>query len=409
MADTTKDNTLAIEDSDNDKGVRSIWDWFPTVEIAPIGVFRSTPDGRFSYVNQELAKIFEFESAQDMLEQVEDIATDILAVPHQRTHFKDLLEKNGSISDFIYDIKTRTNRIRQASLTARLVKTVDGVFYEGFLIDVTEAHETKLRLEDLLRDVQGMAYRCECKPPWRMLWISAGCGELTGYTPEDLLRNTPDYETLIHEDYREQVADAVAEALKTKTTYTLSYPIRTASTELKWVLEKGKVFWGHDGKPLYLKGFVTSANRITNAIARESREIETRREFQKIRFRAVLLWTFIIQFIVINLAVVIILLLKAVGLGSSIGEATLLGLTGQTVAQIAGLIYIIAKYLFTSTDAGGLTMPAHPKHTPHISTDPPPPLRVEPEEPKQRVSADPEPGEEEQQKRGKKVKVPPKG
>lgn len=50
--------------------VKTIWDWFPTVEIAPIGVFRSTPDGRFSYVNRQLAEIFEFDSAREMIEKV---------------------------------------------------------------------------------------------------------------------------------------------------------------------------------------------------------------------------------------------------------------------------------------------------------------------------------------------------
>ena len=140
--------------------------------------------------------------------------------------------------------------------------------------DVTEQFETKSRLEDLLRDVQGMAYRCESKPPWRMLSVSAGCGELTGYSQKDLISQKPEFETLILAEFRNEVAKAVEEARRTKTTYTLSYPIRTASNEKKWVFEKGKAVWGDNGKPLHLEGFITSANHVGNLGQREQAEIE---------------------------------------------------------------------------------------------------------------------------------------
>jgi PAS domain-containing protein len=413
MSTINEDEAVAsAQDKDTHANPLRIWDWYPTVEIAPIGVFRTTPDGRFSYVNQELAKIFEFDSAKQMRDEVKDIAAQLLVKPEQRVHFKTVLEQNGIISDFIYDIKTKRNSIKQAALDARLIKTSDGLmFYEGFLVDVTEQYETKLRLENLLRDVQGMAYRCETKPPWRMMWLSAGCGELTGYSQDALLTNAPAYENLIQEEYREQVADAVAEALKTKTTYTLSYPIRTANQEVKWVLEKGKAVWGPDGKPMWLEGFITSANRITNVSTGESREIEARKEFQKLRFRAVLLWTFIIQFIAINLAVVIILVLKATGQAANVGEATLLGLTGQTVAQVAGLIYIVAKYFFTTAEEGRPTTPTHLSTAPPIPTKPPeqPPAQRRDLDEERDDSFESEHEEDGQKKKGKKPKLPQKG
>src|SRR4051794_429466 len=97
---------------DRTLAVRAIWDWYPTVEIAPIGVFRTTPDGRFSYVNRELANILEFDSAKEMVEKVADIATEILVRPEQRDHFKTVLKTNGFVCGFIYDVKTRQGRLR---------------------------------------------------------------------------------------------------------------------------------------------------------------------------------------------------------------------------------------------------------------------------------------------------------
>jgi hypothetical protein len=246
-----------------------------------------------------------------MVREVHDITKDLLVIPEQRLHFETVLEQNLTVHEFVYEIKTKQNMRKQVSLTARLVKTEGGeVFYEGFLRDVTEQHETKSRFENLLRDVQGMAYRCETKPPWRMLWLSEGCGELTGYPSQDLLSRRPDYETLIDEEYRGEVVAAVIDAINTKTTYTLYYPITTASKDKKWVLEKGKVVWDTDGKPMYLDGFITRAEHVSNIESRDIQEIEKREKFQKIRFRVVLLWTFIIQFIIINFTVLIILVLK---------------------------------------------------------------------------------------------------
>src|SRR5229473_1507922 len=118
-----------------------------------------------------------------------------------------------------------------------------------------------------------------------------GCGELTGYSHKDLLAQKPNFETLIYPEYREMVTKAVEKAMKTKTTYTLSYPIRTANDEKKWVFEKGKVIWGEDDKAMYLTGFITSSNQVVH---RERAELTDRNELQNMALRKALAWTFII-------------------------------------------------------------------------------------------------------------------
>jgi PAS domain-containing protein len=410
MSQTASDDPVVTSpDQHNVEKVRSIWEWGPTVDLAPIGVFRTTPDGQFSYVNAELAKIFGFGSPKEMLEQVHDIAKELLVNPTQRTHFKTVLETNKEVFDFIYDIKTKHKGTRQASLTARLVKTThEDTFYEGFLCDVTEQHETQSRLEDLLRDVQGMAYRCEPKPPWRMSWVSAGCGELTGYTAEDLLKNAPAYETLIYEEYRKDVADAVENAIRTKTTYTLSYPIRTASNEKKWVFEKGKVVWEESGKPRHLEGFVTSANRISNA-DRDFQALQSRTELQKIRFRSIFLWIFIIQFVVINLVVLMVVFLKAAGLATSIGDAALIGFFTQTVAQVVGFVYLIGKYVFMrKAETEAPIEPDSQRLERHPRTNTTPQVGGEENELEGVPHSEFHEEEEEEKRKGKKVRSAPK-
>jgi PAS domain-containing protein len=348
-----------------------------------------------------------------MIDEVKDITKDLLVIPEQRVHFKTVLEKNHTISNFIYEAKTKQNNRKQISLTARLVATDGGdLFYEGFLIDVTEQHETKSRFERLLRDVQGMAFRCEPKPPWRMLWLSEGCGELTGYSKEDLMSDRPNYDTLIDEEYRDEVATAIALAISRKTTYTLYYPIRTASDDKKWVLEKGKVVWDNkDGKPMYLDGFVTSANHVSNVKSRDIQEVEVREEFQKMRFRVVLLWTFLIQFIVINLTVALVLVLKTFDFAKSISEEVVIGLIGQLVAQVAGFVYLIIKSVFPVKDKGGDGKQPDPTILTTSASALTPPILQEEEEDNDRPPPSEFAPDDEDANKGerKKTKLPKKG
>jgi PAS domain S-box-containing protein len=115
------------------------WNWTPVADFAPIGIFRTTPKGRFSYVNMQLARIFEFESADDMKEKVKDIAKGLLVVPPE-------LESQGVVSEFKYASKTTKGTYRKLSLTARRLGDGDDRFLVGFLRDVTEHDDTQSRL-----------------------------------------------------------------------------------------------------------------------------------------------------------------------------------------------------------------------------------------------------------------------
>ena len=70
-------------------------------------------------------------------------------------------------------------------------------------------------LETLLSSLPGMVYRCRNDPDNTMEYVSAGCIELTGYTPEDFIQNKRvSYSTLIHPLDREAVKNQVQAALR---------------------------------------------------------------------------------------------------------------------------------------------------------------------------------------------------
>lgn len=120
-----------------------------------------------------------------------------------------------------------------------------------------EAH----RMDTLLRTLPAMVYQCRNDPQWTMEFVSAGCQELTGYKPEDLLGNRRiAYAELILPEDREKVWQEVQKALAERRPYRLAYRIRTASGETRWVWEQGAGVFDEEGEVLFLTGYITDVS-----------------------------------------------------------------------------------------------------------------------------------------------------
>ena len=74
---------------------------------APIGVFSSTPGGRYLYVNQAWARMLGYESPEDVLASIIDIASQLYVDPAEREEFKRLLELHGEVVNFESRFKRR--------------------------------------------------------------------------------------------------------------------------------------------------------------------------------------------------------------------------------------------------------------------------------------------------------------
>ncbi len=113
--------------------------------------------------------------------------------------------------------------------------------------------ESELRLNTLLANLPGMAYRCANDPDWTMEFVSEGAEALTGYTYKELVgRNGVRYASLIHPVDRRYVWTSIQAALEQDRAFTLEYRIHTRDGEEKWVWEKGRC-----AGDMLVEGFVT--------------------------------------------------------------------------------------------------------------------------------------------------------
>jgi len=137
--------------------------------------------------------------------------------------------------------------------------------------------ESERRLSTLMSTLPGMAYRCTNDRHWTMEFVSQGCLELTGYTAESLVgRRGVAYGDLIHPDDADDVWNGVQEALAERRPYQITYRIRSAGNQEKWVWEKGRGVYDEGSRLVALEGFITD---ITGRVLAEQlleRRVEER-------------------------------------------------------------------------------------------------------------------------------------
>ncbi len=160
---------------------------------------------------------------------------------------------------------------------------VVGVIFQGN--DVSERkraqeelRENRRRLQLLMDNLPGMAYRCSVSPDWSMEVVSAGSLELTGYSPDEMTgRGAIPFAELIHPDDRACVEETVSRAVERGERFELVYRIIHAGGEVRWVWEQGQAVVGEAGGPEALEGFIadiTDRKRVEEALEASESEKE---------------------------------------------------------------------------------------------------------------------------------------
>jgi PAS domain S-box-containing protein len=110
------------------------------VDNALVGVYKSNLRGDILYVNEALARMFEYESPEEMMSE------GVLARyknPGDREILIENLKKTGKVSNFEIEVLTNTGKTKNILLTA----TLDGDALSGMIMDITEHKHA----EELLR------------------------------------------------------------------------------------------------------------------------------------------------------------------------------------------------------------------------------------------------------------------
>ena len=110
-------------------------------EYAPIGIFQSTLAGdQFINVNPAMAQLLGYESTEDCIASVRDIARDIYVQPERRRELLDLAIRQGRLLNYESQYRRADDRIITGKVHVRVARNEDGSisYLEGFVEDISE-------------------------------------------------------------------------------------------------------------------------------------------------------------------------------------------------------------------------------------------------------------------------------
>jgi len=128
---------------DAEESYRSIF------ENAVEGIFQTTPEGQFSTVNPSLARILGYESPEEVIAEVTNIAECVYVNPEDRVKSEEIEARNGVLRGFEFEARRKNDEKIWLSLNRRTIRDEQGVelFREGSVEDITE----RKRAEEALK------------------------------------------------------------------------------------------------------------------------------------------------------------------------------------------------------------------------------------------------------------------
>ena len=114
------------------------------------GIFQSTPQGRFITVNPAFARMLGYESPEELIATVTDIASQIYMEAPRRAEFMQVMAERGRVSVFEFQMRRKDGSALWVSESAHAVRDDEGriLYYEGITENITERKqvEEELRL-----------------------------------------------------------------------------------------------------------------------------------------------------------------------------------------------------------------------------------------------------------------------
>lgn len=159
------------------------------VENAISGIFQSTPDGRFISANQALARIFGYDSPEELMEQRRNIELEHYVNPAHRAEFKRLLDEDGVVKNFELQAYRKDGSTIWTTENCRVVRDQSGevMYYEGIVDDITvdkKLEETRQLLSSIVESSSDgiVSFTVDGK----VLSWNAAAEKLFGYSAEEV-------------------------------------------------------------------------------------------------------------------------------------------------------------------------------------------------------------------------------
>ena len=161
-------------------------------ENAPVGMYRTTPEGRFEDANRAFYTMLGYRSFEQ-LQHRPNATTRHYADPERQRAFRRAVERDGRIDDFVSEWVTRDGQAIFVREQAQVMRSPSGrvLFYEGVAQDVTAEYqaeralrESEERFRQLVQHTSDLIAVVDALGVVR--YVSPSVGPLLARTPEEV-------------------------------------------------------------------------------------------------------------------------------------------------------------------------------------------------------------------------------
>ncbi len=295
---------------------------------ALIGIFHSTFDGKFLYVNKALSTILKYESPEEVINSVKNIEKQMFTKNYNRLDILEEIRREGKISNYEIEYYCKDSSIVTALLNMHIKKDIEGneLYMEGFISDVTslKKKEKKLKeneqmLEELNEELEASlqqltaneevlsdnydqikekeAALIESEQRWKFALEGSGDGvwdwnletnsfyrskqykTMRGFNEGDIKDSYEDWFDMIHPEDREWVDRELQKHVDGKTPiYIAEYRILRKDGSYMWINERSKATKrALNGRALRMVGThrdVTKERNSQNALLHQKKSFE---------------------------------------------------------------------------------------------------------------------------------------
>ncbi|MHA2335270.1 MAG: PAS domain S-box protein [Candidatus Hodarchaeales archaeon] len=181
-------------------------------ENIPIGLYRTTHDGKILAANPALINMLKYSTFEEFtklnLEKKEEFPPE-----YSRQEIKEILERNGKIKGLETDWRTKDGSlitVREHTIAIR-DETGNITNYEGSLEDITERKKSEEMLKESEKKFKVLAEKSPnmifINKKGRILYVNDKCVEITGYTKYDFYSPDFDFLSLIAPEYLDLIKE----------------------------------------------------------------------------------------------------------------------------------------------------------------------------------------------------------
>jgi diguanylate cyclase (GGDEF)-like protein/PAS domain S-box-containing protein len=232
-------------------------------ENAQEGIFQTTPEGRYISANPALARIYGYDSIQELTEQLTDIENMLYVHPGCRARFVEAMHHEGRVTDFECQVYRKDGSAIWASVHARLVRDEDGrpLYYEGSVIDVTKrkkAEEELRRAEAKYRSIfeNSLDGIFQATPEGRYISANPALARIHGHTSaQAFMEAVQSMDARLYVDPRRgqefrRLLESAGQVMDFES------EMRRPDSSVVWISESAWEVRGEDGRLLYHEGLV---------------------------------------------------------------------------------------------------------------------------------------------------------